>query len=218
MLIPRFYREVISNLHANGVPLYSAPFFLSHQMIGVTVSGIHTHVHMITNLNKKFNGNGYHRLPRPAELLRLSSKICILNARPLTFPPISCETKRIQTGLIKDLSSEIRRRRDGCPIKSHVDEHRLRSGSSAIIMFVVPCSLKSSLRSQPRLAIRWFRSTPRRAEQFLDANEEVHITTVRVDLYRVFFLLVPLVLQTFKKVALNTASKEKMVLVDFYAE
>ena len=57
----------------------------------------------------------------------------------------------------------------------------------AIIMFVVPCSLKSSLRSQPRLAIRWFRSTPRRAEQFLDANEEVHITTVRVDFYRVFF-------------------------------
>jgi len=62
-------------------------------------------------------------------------------------------------------------------------------------MFVLRCPLKLSLRSQPRLAIRQFHSTPRRAEQFLNVNEE-----------------------TFEKVVLNTTAKEKIVLVDFYAD
>lgn len=42
-----------------------------------------------------------------------------------------------------------------------------------IIMSVI-LMIKSSLRLQPHLAIRQFQSTPRRTEQFLNANEEVH--------------------------------------------
>jgi len=61
-------------------------------------------------------------------------------------------------------------------------------------MTVILRSLKSSLRSQPRLAIRQFQSTPRRAEQFLNANEE-----------------------TFDRVV-NTSAKDNVVLVDFYAD
>jgi len=55
-------------------------------------------------------------------------------------------------------------------------------------------SLRSSL-SQSHLAIRQFHSTPSWAEQFLDANAE-----------------------TFERVALDPAAKEKVVLVDFYAD
>jgi len=56
-------------------------------------------------------------------------------------------------------------------------------------------SLKSSLLLQPRLATRTFHSTWRRAEQFLNANE-----------------------QTFARVVMNTAAKDKVILVDFYAD
>jgi len=63
-------------------------------------------------------------------------------------------------------------------------------------MSVTLHSLKSFLRrSQPHVAIQLFHSTPRRAEQFLNANKE-----------------------TFERVVLNAAAKEKVVLVDFYAD
>jgi len=56
-------------------------------------------------------------------------------------------------------------------------------------------ALKSSLASQPRLAARYFQTTSRRTEQFLNASEE-----------------------TFKKVVENATAKDKVVLVDFYAD
>ncbi|KIM79667.1 hypothetical protein PILCRDRAFT_823205, partial [Piloderma croceum F 1598] len=62
-------------------------------------------------------------------------------------------------------------------------------------MSVLIRSLRSSLRSQPPLVIRQFHSTSHRAEKFLSAD-----------------------VKTFERVVLNTAAKDKVVLVDFYAE
>jgi len=56
-------------------------------------------------------------------------------------------------------------------------------------------ALRAPLRLQPRLTARYFHATSRRAEQFLNANEE-----------------------TFAKVISNATAKHKVVLVDFYAD